>query len=57
MDIVLPNFYDTTGKSYSQFGMNVGVVNLLFQCDVYITSLDEFVSWFNSYSPRYKMEK
>jgi hypothetical protein len=49
-----PNLYDTTGKNFSEFGLGVLPV---IRCDVYISSLDEFVLWFNGNSPRYKLSR
>lgn len=54
IDSWFPNFYDTTGKRYSQFGL--GVVPEI-TCDVFIQSVDEFILFFNSKSPRYKLLK
>jgi hypothetical protein len=56
MDVVLPNFYKTTNKDFSQFGITIAGATQIFQCDVYLSSVAEFVLWFNSLSPRYKME-
>jgi hypothetical protein len=54
IDIWTPNLYDTYGKNFSQFGLVVA--NVIYNCDVYISSLAEFVLWFNDRSPRYKLQ-
>jgi hypothetical protein len=54
IDSWFPNFYDTTGKRFSEFGL--GVVPII-KCDVYISSVDEFITFFNDNSVRYKLQK
>jgi hypothetical protein len=53
MDVWTPNFYDTTGKKLSEFGLAIS--GIIYKCDVYISSLAEFIQWFNDRSARYKL--
>lgn len=47
-----PNLYDTTSQRFSEFGLAVSGV--IYHADVFISSLAEFVAWFNKQSP-YKL--
>lgn len=46
IDVWTPNFYDTFGKNFSEFGL--GVNGVIYRCDVFISSLAEFCTWFNT---------